>query len=708
MPFYYTPWIILPLFSALANGALALYAWPRRHTPAAIWFFWLMVGMSGWSLFYALNTIATDLHLKKLFFIAAHCLFCITLFVTLPMTLVVTGKVERFSRLWLSLFAIVPLVSIFMGLTNDLHGLLRADMHIVTKAGIVLMGFTHGRFFTSFQNQYNSLYFLLIILLCVWGILKRGQTRRNSLVFILAATLIPLITDLLNLAPVQEFRLTTSALFLSGLCYWRAVFNHQLLNLVPIAQSTLFRQMQESVLIVDNEGRLADFNLAAEKLLALPVEALGRSFDMLYPPNHPLHGLLPTVSETIQHDSESGRWWQISQTQLHHGKSDIGRVLVLHDVTSIKHTQEELCISEERFRRLSEDSADMVWELDTDMCFTYVNASDKAMRGFQPEEVLGRPITMFLKEQDTATIKTANAERLRQEQFGIRTNSVRYEVQMLCKDGSYLWTEVISNPLRDADGRITGYIGVTRDISTRMAEQQRQQVLLEFERELRKEHESFLAMISHEYRTPLAIIQTNLGLIELKEADSERLYAPQIATMKQAIRRLADILDVSLKQMSANSASVDSAKERITLVSFIDEVIDKAETFWPDRMFVYQPELTSEAVMGNPIQLTTTVLNLLDNACKYSLEGTPILISDHADGTTATVTVTNQGAAILADEVDLLFEKFQRGSNSNGTSGAGIGLWLAQRVAKQHGGSISIEPSSKGDTHITLRLPILE
>jgi len=97
---------ILPLFSALTNGILALYAWPRRHIPAVIWFFWMMVGMSGWSIFYALNTATTDLQLKNRFFIGAHCFFCITLYATLPMTLIVMGNAERFSRFKLAIFAI--------------------------------------------------------------------------------------------------------------------------------------------------------------------------------------------------------------------------------------------------------------------------------------------------------------------------------------------------------------------------------------------------------------------------------------------------------------------------------------------------------------------------------------------------------------------------------------------------------------------------
>ena len=706
MPFYYTPYILLPLVSAVINGGLACYAWKRRRVAEAQWLFWVLAGLALWDLSYTLNIAATNMWLKNLFFKCGSSSTLIVVYAFVPMTLMVTGHAKRCTRITLLVLALVPILSLLLTWTNDFHGLIRNHQHLDSYAGLLLIDYSNGDFFKHIHLQYVYLVMLCMTLLCLWGLFTKNQIRRGSLAAIVCATVVPVLIDILNISPVKELRFTTSTHWFSGLCYCLAVFYGQMINLVPIAQSTLFRQMKEPVLVLDNEGRLSDHNQAAQKLLALPADAVGISLDALYPPNHPLHGLLLIDSESIRHDREGMRWWQISHTQLRYGMSFIGWVLVLHDVTSLYQSQKNLRISEERFRRLSEDSADIIWELDADMSFKYVNDSDRVMRGFQPEEVLGKPVFTFLRESDTATIKTSNAKRLRQEQQGIKTDALRHEVQMLCKDGSYLWTEVVSSPLRDPDGHLVGYIGVTRDISKRKAEQQCQQEILEYEQELRKEQESFLTMISHEYRTPLAIIQNNLNLIELIEADFEKRYDSQIATMKQAILRLVDILEISLELLRMGTAYADTAKKRLTLSAFLDEVIDKAEAYWPDRVFVYQPQSTSEAVLGNPIQLTTTLLNLLDNACKYSPERTPIIIADYTDSTMATVTVTNQGAGLSADEVDLLFEKFQRGGNSSGTSGTGIGLWLAMRIAKQHGGSIKMELGSGEAIHVSLRLPI--
>ena len=576
MSFYFTPWIISPLLSALLNGYLAVYAWPRRKVPAAGWFFWLAVGMSGWALFYALNTAAVELTSKNLFFKTATIFFDIVLFTVLPMTLVVMGRTKPFSRLVIALLAVIPVTSTVLALTNDLHGLMRLNLHIVNTHGMHLMGFQDGRYFKLMHQPYVYLYHLLVIVLCLVSALRRGQSRRGGLVMILVATLIPLTTDMFNISPVKELKLATSALFLSGIFYWLAVFRHQLLNLVPVANAALFRQMQEPVLVVDNQAHLAEYNQAAQQQLKLSSDARGKSLDNLFPHEHPFHGVLGIVNDELRHDYLNERWWQISQTRLRQGVFDIGWILVLHDVTDFKVME------------------------------------------------------------------------------------------------------------------------------------QRMQETLAFEQELRKEHESFLSMISHEYRTPLAIIQANLDLIELMEDDTESRYAPRISAMKQGVNRLVEILEISLDQMKMTILQEDSETKRITLITLLDAVMDKAEAFWPDRLFVFQPEITSEAVMGNNIQLKTAVLNLLDNACKYSPDNTPVLLECRAEGQMATITVTNQGSGFPTHETAELFEKFQRGSNSIGTSGAGVGLWLVQRIVKRHGGSVLLEHDIEKGIQVTLLLPLAE
>ncbi len=704
MPFYYTHWIILPLLSAIVNGLLAGYAWRRRHIPAAGWFFWLGVGMSGWSFCYALNISATELWLKNLFFKSGNGFFCIVLFTTLPMTLVVLGWVKRYSRFSLMLLALVPMLSFMLGTSNDMHGLVRNNLHLVTHNNLVLLGYENGRYYRSFHILYTYLCYLLIMLLCLYGMLRRNNPRRGSLAMILIATLVPLVTDMFNLSPVKELRLATSALFVSGICYWRAVFHHNLLSLLPLARTTLFEQMQEPVLVVDRDGVLAELNKAAKAQLDLSSDAVGSPLKELLPECHPLYGILDAGQEAIRYDQKYERWWQVSQTMLRQENSVAGTMLVLHDVTPLYETRKELESSEERFRRLAEDSADFVWQLDTDLRFTYVNAVDQDMRGFTREEVLGSPVSSAMLPEDAALVQQANAERIRQESLGIRTGSMRYEIRLLRKDGSYIWTEVNANPLRGKSGRITGYIGITRDISKRKADEQRLADALVREQDARAEQDRFLDMIAHEYRTPLAIIQANIDLLEIMELRDSSVNA-SLTKMQRGVERLVDIFESSRRRRGLVQRANAPELEQIDAAECLMETIEAACDFWGDR-FIWLNELKpGTRVIADRHLLRTAVLNLLDNAIKYSPKEEMASLSASRCGKMLQLRIHNHSAQPLAEGPENLFRKYSRGSNSSGTSGTGVGLYLVADIARELGGSLDM--TIENNCKVTVVLAIL-
>lgn len=708
MPFYYTPWIILPLLSALVNGALASYAWPRRRVQAVGWFFLQAVGLSGWSLSYALNTAASELWLKKVMFSSGTLFACLTFFASLPMTLSVMGMVTRFPRWAILLFGFIPSLTAILGFTNHLHGFVRHSLHLVNQKGLILLGYVDSVYYNSVHLPYVYLNYLAMMLLCLYGLLRRSQLRRASLAFILLATIVPLVTDMLNLSPFKELRLTTSTFFLTGICYWLAVFRFQLLDLVPLARTTLFDQLQEPVLVVDNDDALAETNRSAIAQFNLTTASIGQSFDQLFPSGHLLHGATEADETLTRHDAATGIWWQVSVTPLKHGTQQVGRLLVLHDVTSLEQAREEVRVNAEKFRRLVDDAADVIWQLDTELRFTYINAADQAMRGFSAHEVLGTSVYTFLPEPYAKRIRQANEDRRAAEERGIKTGSARYELQMLRKDGSLLWVEVHANPLRDAQGIVSGYIGSIRDIGIQKTVEFQKSEALAFERKARAEQEQFLAMLSHEYRTPLAIIQANLDLLELQESEAVgHSDISKIASMKRAINRLVEVMGSSLqKSRMEHQGPVPDAK-LIRPVDFLDEIIDSAEGLWSDRLFMFTPEPLSCAIRGNRLQLKTALLNLLDNACKYSPEQTAVSIGcSEADGV-VTISVANAGAPLSKNDIASVFEKFRRGSTSHGTAGAGLGLWLVQRITEQHGGSVGISSTVETGTTVSLILPMV-
>ncbi len=229
---------------------------------------------------------------------------------------------------------------------------------------------------------------------------------------------------------------------------------------------------------------------------------------------------------------------------------------------------------------------------------------------------------------------------------------------------------------------------------------------LDREQQVNKEKTRFLSMLSHEYRTPLTIIQANLDLLALRGSEEGRTPEPRFVTMQHAVKRLVEIMEISLKKERQEHRGDRSVTERIELLPFLDAIIDEAERFWPARVFVFIPPTASMLLAGDVGLLKTALLNLLDNACKYSPVESYVTLECHADGGVAVITVLDQGNGILPGEVDILFEKYRRGGASTGTTGAGVGLWLVRQIIEQHGGSISFAPAPEQGTQAILRLPM--
>ncbi|MES2048606.1 MAG: EAL domain-containing protein [Pseudomonadota bacterium] len=128
---------------------------------------------------------------------------------------------------------------------------------------------------------------------------------------------------------------------------------------------------------------------------------------------------------------------------------------------------EKLSESEEHYRLLTEDATDVVWKMDAGNRFTYISPADERMRGFTADEVVGQHVFTLLTEDGIAALRKKTIERIEKESNGIKTGAISFDLQQHCKDGRLIWTEVVSNPIRDSLGNICGYQGITRDITHR-------------------------------------------------------------------------------------------------------------------------------------------------------------------------------------------------------------------------------------------------
>jgi diguanylate cyclase (GGDEF)-like protein/hemerythrin-like metal-binding protein/PAS domain S-box-containing protein len=135
-------------------------------------------------------------------------------------------------------------------------------------------------------------------------------------------------------------------------------------------------------------------------------------------------------------------------------------------------TAQKLRASEAHFRLLTEDVSDVVWKMGADFHFTYISPADEHLRGFPASEVIGHHVFELLTDEGIAAINAAMRQRDLAEQQGPVLGPTRFEVQQRCRDGTLVWTEILSTKEIDDSGKVIGYHGITRNIAEHKATQE--------------------------------------------------------------------------------------------------------------------------------------------------------------------------------------------------------------------------------------------
>lgn len=251
-------------------------------------------------------------------------------------------------------------------------------------------------------------------------------------------------------------------------------------------------------------------------------------------------------------------------------------------------------------------------------------------------------------------------------------------------------------------------VGLANEMTRELVEKKMElEEALATEREALDSQVRFVEMVSHEYRTPLAIIRANLNILEMKACNAECVLVPNLEKIKRAVARLVEVLEISLGRERLDDKRLTMNREAIPLASFIRELADGATGLWTERRLDLDlRDGCDHAVDGDRSLLKTALLNLVDNAFKFSPEGEPVGVSVEIDNGEAVVIVRDRGRGVPAHELDMVFEKFYRGSGSADTRGAGVGLYLVRRIIEQHGGKVTLAGCDQGGTVATVRLPL--
>lgn len=215
--------------------------------------------------------------------------------------------------------------------------------------------------------------------------------------------------------------------------------------------------------------------------------------------------------------------------------------------------------------------------------------------------------------------------------------------------------------------------------------------VLDQEKALRVQQERFIDMISHEYRTPLSILKTNLEILELKEKP-EWTGRHNLHVMQQASERLQEVFDKTVKGAGWKQ-SLAQNYEKKELVSLLEHFLDEAQVMWSNTRLNYSVRVGHPWFKSLDASLMKTVVfNLVDNARKYSSDpmAIEVSLSESYEGGGLVFCVKNPVDGVVGKTGKELTEKYTRGGNSSGTSGLGLGLNLVEQIVEQLGDQVEL------------------
>lgn len=385
-------------------------------------------------------------------------------------------------------------------------------------------------------------------------------------------------------------------------------------------------------------------------------------------------------------------------------------LLMALDITQRKRAEEELRASEARLRE-SEARFSVAFEASpmfinilrvSDGRYVWANDAYVSRLGYSREEVLGRASIEFgmwaapaEREAAWETMRTVGSIRQREVRW-LDRHGVPFTV--------LLSAEIIN--FNDAPH----ILSLALDITERKRAEVELLKTLEREKELNRLKSNFVSMVSHEFRTPLGIIQSSAELLRdfhARMSPDER--HEQLESVSRNARRMAGMMEEVLVLSRLDAGKLSFQPAPLDLNALFRRIVDEVLSATSRRCRI---ELTLNSIPpeapADERLLGHIFTNLLSNGVKYSEAGSTVHFSVTRDGRDVECVIRDRGIGIPEDDQEQLFKAFHRGRNVGLRPGTGLGLLLVKRCAELHRGSVQVDSNVGQGTTVTVRLPVFE
>lgn len=216
----------------------------------------------------------------------------------------------------------------------------------------------------------------------------------------------------------------------------------------------------------------------------------------------------------------------------------------------------------------------------------------------------------------------------------------------------------------------------------------------------------FFSNVSHEFKTPLAVIQTNAQLLQNGPRLTEERRSECTENILHAARRLSNLITNMLKLNKLEKQTIAPAPVRFDLPAQLSECALQFEDVWEKKGIEFEAELEDRAAVEADEELLALVwTNLLSNAIKFTPEGGRVVLTQTSAPGELTVCVRDSGCGMSPETINHIFDKFYQGDTSHSTEGNGLGLALVSRILQLSDGTITVKSRPGQGSCFTVTLP---
>jgi PAS domain S-box-containing protein len=369
------------------------------------------------------------------------------------------------------------------------------------------------------------------------------------------------------------------------------------------------------------------------------------------------------------------------------------RLAVLIENANLYH---DVNARRERWEAVFKFTEEGIVIFDRDAQIVGFNPASSRLTQFSSSEAIGQPFAKVIKSIGHAAVDALTASPI--NQVLVEGQTIAKTQQLIeGKHGQQSWTEISYSPIFDNAGNVTSGLAIIRDIQR--------------DREVEEIKSDFISIVSHELRTPLSAIKGFLSMILKKdfgELNDKQFHF--LNRVYQSNQRMVDLVEDLLDVSHIESGKINLQSNPIAMEGIITDVVSELASKGFERQILLKVNRKQKLplVLADESRLRQILVNLVDNAIKYSFPKSEVVIDFKVQNDELVTSITDNGVGISPSQVERIFQKFGRIYNpmSVQAGGSGLGLYIVKRLVESHGGRIWVTGREGKGSKFSFTLPI--